>query len=185
MTGRNFRSTARALAAGRGSTLSDDELEEWVGEERQAVTDHLRRVLRPHGEVTAALHKLAATYRLGVVTSSASSRLAACLEATALSGLFPPDSRFSAEDSLPAPTTKPDPAVYRWACKRMGVAPSGAVAIEDSVPGVESAVAAGVPTVGNVTFVPAAERPRRTTDLRAAGARPVAASWSQLSAWLA
>ena len=40
--------------------------------------------------------------------------------------------------------TKPDPALYRLACERMGVDPANAVALEDSVHGVTAAKAAGM-----------------------------------------
>jgi HAD superfamily hydrolase (TIGR01509 family) len=44
--------------------------------------------------------------------------------------------------------TKPDPAVYLLACERLGVDPSTAVALEDSVPGVTAAKASGLAAVG-------------------------------------
>ena len=43
---------------------------------------------------------------------------------------------------------KPDPAPYAEALKRLGVAPEDALAFEDSVSGIASAVGAGIPTVG-------------------------------------
>ncbi|HEX6710434.1 MAG TPA: HAD-IA family hydrolase [Rubrobacter sp.] len=43
---------------------------------------------------------------------------------------------------------KPDPAPYRAALKKTGVTAAGALAFEDSVSGISSSVAAGVPTVG-------------------------------------
>ncbi len=43
--------------------------------------------------------------------------------------------------------TKPDPALYLLACDRLGVAPAGAVAVEDSVNGVAAARAAGLAAV--------------------------------------
>jgi HAD superfamily hydrolase (TIGR01509 family) len=45
------------------------------------------------------------------------------------------------------PRTKPDPAVYLLACERLGVDPSAAVAIEDSVNGIAAAKAAGMAAV--------------------------------------
>ena len=42
---------------------------------------------------------------------------------------------------------KPAPDVYLFACERMGVDPSVAVAVEDSPNGVESAFAAGLSVV--------------------------------------
>jgi beta-phosphoglucomutase-like phosphatase (HAD superfamily) len=43
--------------------------------------------------------------------------------------------------------TKPDPALYRLACERLGVVPSTAVAIEDSLHGIEAAKTAGMVAV--------------------------------------
>lgn len=43
---------------------------------------------------------------------------------------------------------KPSPEPYRAACRALDVDPAACVAIEDSPPGVTSAVAAGVPTIG-------------------------------------
>ena len=186
-TGQNFRRTAVALAASHGHELGEDpafthdELEAWVDRERIAVTRHLGRVLRPDRDVLEPLRRLAARYTLAAVSSSALGRLDACFCATALAELIPPQLRFSAEDSLPAPASKPDPAIYRLALKRLGVPPDQAVAVEDSVPGVVSAVRAGIRTVGNVAFVPAAERAARRAELLDAGAEAVVSSWSALA----
>ena len=43
---------------------------------------------------------------------------------------------------------KPDPAPYRAALEKLGVAPEEALAFEDSTSGISSSVAAGIPTVG-------------------------------------
>ena len=43
---------------------------------------------------------------------------------------------------------KPDPAPYRAALDKLGIAPEEAVAFEDSTSGISSAVGAGIPTVG-------------------------------------
>jgi beta-phosphoglucomutase-like phosphatase (HAD superfamily) len=134
--------------------------------------------------VTEPLSALAARYRLAVVSSSASSRVSACLSAAALDRLFAEDVRFSAEDSLPHPESKPSPAIYELAAARLGVDPDRAVAVEDSVPGVQSALAAGHPTIGNLQFVPAAERSQRRADLLAAGTDVVVESWSEVAAAL-
>ncbi|MCG5431104.1 HAD family phosphatase [Mycobacterium sp. MYCO198283] len=204
-TGKNFRSTAmdlviaggvpveRALAAGRpDAVIADDEelaggralcaaeLEEWVARERDAVTDHLGSALAPDPEVSGPLRVLGSRFRLIAVSSSATKRLAACFTAAGLDALIPPEVRFSAEDSLPRPTSKPDPAIYREAQRVMGLRCEEGLAIEDSVPGALSAAGAGFPTVGNVMFVPPAERADRTAQLRAAGACAVVESWWEL-----
>ena len=44
--------------------------------------------------------------------------------------------------------SKPDPAVYREAVRRLGVAPAAALAVEDSVNGAHAARAAGLQVIG-------------------------------------
>jgi beta-phosphoglucomutase-like phosphatase (HAD superfamily) len=183
--GRNFRATAAELALQAGVTLPAGALEPWVAEERRAVIAHLGEVLGPDPEVRDPLAVLARSFRLAVVSSSATARLAACFTATRLDERFPPEVRFSAEDSLPVPTSKPDPAVYAFAGERLGVAGAAGLAVEDAVAGVRSAVAAGFPAIGNVQFVPAEEREARGAALRDAGAVAVVASWRELEGLLA
>ena len=178
-TGMNFRTTSRRLAAEAGHP--DADVDSWVAEEKRAVTAHLGATLTPHGPTTAALTALSAYLRPAAVSSSALTRLAACFTATGLDELIPPGVRFSAEDSLPVPTSKPDPAVYLYACEQLGIAPEQGLAVEDSVPGALSAVRAGCPTVGNLLFVPEAERAERSAALVDAGVLTVVDSWQQLA----
>lgn len=178
-TGMNFRTTARVLAEQAGHPAAD--VEPWVAEERRAVTEHLARTLQPHPPTIAALHTLAEHLELAVVSSSALARLAACFTATGLDELLPAGRRYSAEDSLPTPTSKPDPAVYAHACAQLGIAPEQGLAVEDAVAGVRSAAAAGCPVVGNLLFVLPEERDERAAALLAAGALTVVSSWAELA----
>ncbi|MDP9435176.1 MAG: HAD family phosphatase [Actinomycetota bacterium] len=182
--GKNFRASAGQLAAGYGRELARDDLERWVTEEKDVVTAHLRGVLRPDPAVAAPLQALAGRFPLAAVTSSARSRLDACLEVTGLAPLFDPVRRYSAEDSLPVPTSKPDPAVYAFAMQDLATTPDEAVAVEDSLNGALSATAAGLRTVGIVAFVAPEDREERAVGLRAAGCVEVVASWAELAALL-
>jgi beta-phosphoglucomutase-like phosphatase (HAD superfamily) len=204
-TGKNFRTTAVDLAVAggvpveraladryhgaavaneeqtlRGEVLTCAELEVWVARERDAVTKHLGVSLMPDAAVCRPLDRLSLRYSLAAVSSSSSVRLRACFTATGLDTLIPPGVRFSAEDSLPVPTSKPDPAIYRLAGEALGIRGAQGLAIEDSVPGVASAVAAGFPTVGNVMFVPQEERATRASELWDEGACALIESWWQL-----
>jgi beta-phosphoglucomutase-like phosphatase (HAD superfamily) len=205
-TGKNFRSTIVDLALQHGipieSTLAESlslppgavdagntggrpltaaDLEEWVTEEKRVVSAHLGQVLTPDPEVRQTLEALAERYLLVIVSSSALTRLEACVNATGLASLFPPDLRFSAEDSLPVPASKPDPAVYRHAGEYLGIATHQAIAIEDAVPGVQSARAAGFEAIGNLRFVAEGERSERERLLTEAGATAIARSWPEIS----
>jgi beta-phosphoglucomutase-like phosphatase (HAD superfamily) len=178
--GKNFRAAAADLAELYEQTLRDTELEDWVTEEKHVVTRHLEQVLRPDPTVSGPVERLNEHFVLAVVTSSARSRMDACLEVTGLSGFFSAQRRFSAEDSLTPPTSKPDPAVYIHAGEVLGLSPHQAVAVEDSVNGTLSAVAAGFPTIGIVQFVPVEDRATRRQALLDAGAATVVESWSEV-----
>lgn len=178
--GRNFRTTAGDLIRAAGAGISDGELERWVRREAQAVTAHLGAVLSPDDSVIRALNAVPRDITLALVSSSASARLDACLSATELSRFFPEAVRFSAEDSLSRPIGKPDPAIYRHAASELGSGAEECLAIEDSVAGVQSASAAGIPVIGMIVWVPRAEQRERAHQLLAAGARSVVDSWDEL-----
>jgi beta-phosphoglucomutase-like phosphatase (HAD superfamily) len=179
-TGKSFRSTAAELVHESGGKLAPEVLEHWVTEEKRAVSRHLAGALKPNVSVLHALRMLAGRYELAVVSSSALSRLDVCFAATGLSDLLPPGRRFSAEDSLPHPASKPDPAVYLEAATRLGISPDRGLAVEDSATGVVAAVAAGFETVGNICFVRESERDARVVELKAAGACAVVSSWESI-----
>ncbi len=204
--GKNFRTTALdlavqcevpldpTLAQGRpaavvasagdvasGQALAADELEKWVLQEREQVSAHLAVTLTRDPQVLEPLRELAKHYALAAVSSSASKRLYACFAATGIDSLIQESVIFSAEDSLPVPTSKPDPAVYLHAGRVLGVEAHQGLAIEDSVAGVSSAVAAGYATVGNVMFVLPDERQSRRGELIDAGAVAITDSWRALA----
>jgi HAD superfamily hydrolase (TIGR01509 family) len=179
-TGKNFRTTAAALAEAEGKPVEPADLECWVEAERRQVAAHLGRVLTPDRRVREPLARLGGERTLAVVSSSATARLEVCLRATDLDCLFPAERRFSAENSLPVPTSKPDPAIYALAGERLGISARQGLAVEDSVPGAQAAIAAGFPTLGNVMFVPGPERPGRVADLERAGVAGIVSSWTQL-----
>jgi HAD superfamily hydrolase (TIGR01509 family) len=209
-TGKNFRTTAVDLAASAGVPIDEplarrwphasiasvddiatrralcaEELEQWVAREREHVTAHLLRSLKPDPQVHKSLKALAARqYGLAAVSSSAAVRLDACFAATGLDAFIPRTLRFSAEDSLAVPTSKPHPAVYLRTAEVLGIDQIQGLAIEDSVPGVLSAVAAGFVTIGNLMYVPRPERSARSRDLVNAGANAIADSWSAITDFL-
>jgi len=107
-----------------------------------------------------------------------------CFDATGLASYLPAEVHFSAQDSLPQPTSKPDPAVYDHAVRETGAVRERAIAIEDAPSGVASAVGAGLQTIGNLVFVPPAERRAQGEALLAAGACVIIEDWSELEGLL-
>ncbi len=179
-TGRNFRSLTADLLAQRSISAPADDVAVWIEREQVAVTAHLAHTLRPDPDVIVVTRELSRRYRMAVVSSSASTRLLTCLRSTGLDRTFPPPVVFSAEDSMPTPIGKPDPAIYRHAMHALDITPSEAVALEDSATGTESAVAAGITTIGVVAFVAPDERAQRVRDLLDAGAVSVVSTWHEL-----
>lgn len=182
--GKNFRSTLTMLARQHGLDTTAEpfigDLERWVALENGVVTEHLATVLAPDPEVKEPLVRLGDRYQLAVVTSSALTRIGPCLDSTGLSALFPVEKRFSASDSLPVPTSKPDPAVYLLAGEVLGVSGQQAIAVEDAVAGAESAVRAGFCTIGMLCFVPPAERELHAAALERIGVAALVDTWRDL-----
>jgi beta-phosphoglucomutase-like phosphatase (HAD superfamily) len=180
-TGQNFRRTAGVLAQSLGRELETADLERWVSRERREVTSHLALSLGPDHQVVTALDRLQRSFALSVVSSSALARVQTCLQVCGLSSFFERDRVFSAEDSLRVPRSKPHPDIYLHALAALQTTAEHALAIEDAVPGVQSAVAAGIPVVGNVVFVSEDQRGERSRQLLDAGAMVVFESWEQIA----
>ena len=96
--------------------------------------------------------------KTALVTNAPRENVGAVLPALALEDFF--DVTVLSDD---VGAVKPDPAPYRAALEKLGAAPDEALAFEDSVSGIASAVGAGVPTVG----VASTQEPQK---LHAAGA---------------
>ena len=80
---------------------------------------------------------------IALVTNAPEENVEAILTALKLGDLF--DAVVLADE---VEAVKPDPAPYRAALKKIGVPAEEALAFEDSVSGISSSVAAGIPTVG-------------------------------------
>ena len=131
-----------------------------------------RRELRPVPHVAHALTWLRGPK--AVASSSPLDRIRAGLEAAGLMRYF--GSRlFSASDVAKG---KPAPDLFRYAAIRLGVDAASCIVIEDSVPGVAAAVAAGMTAIG---FVGGNATPGRlANELIEAGARSVIADMRAL-----
>ncbi len=79
----------------------------------------------------------------GLVTNAPAENVGAVLPALKLQDFFD-----TIVLSIEVEAVKPDPAPYDEALKKLDVGPEVALAFEDSVSGIASAVGAGIPTVG-------------------------------------
>jgi HAD superfamily hydrolase (TIGR01509 family) len=118
-------------------------------------------------EVVLALHE--ARVPLAVASNSSERTVQAMLRGVELMTYF--EGKIASRDKVQFP--KPEPDIYRLAARMLGITPEKCIAIEDSVPGVRSARAAGLSVIGFSEAVGAAE-------LLAAGARLVVPRLSDL-----
>ena len=127
-------------------------------------------------EVEGAREALAAIVAPRCVASSSHlERIRFSLDVTGLADLFG-EAVFS---SQMVRRGKPAPDLFLYAAERMGADPARCVVVEDSVPGVTGAVAAGMTAIGFIGGSHLDERHRAA--LTGAGAAHVAADWRDVA----
>ncbi|OQU97400.1 hypothetical protein CLAIMM_03333 [Cladophialophora immunda] len=150
--GLNFRNIMAILQQQLGFTLDHDELRAYVKLEEDRVVEQIEAKAEPCPGSIEALQKLRqqGKYKLAVVSSSSIRRIKACLVKAGHDRFFHPDNIFSAADSLPFPTSKPNPAVYLHALQQLGAGAKECLTTEDSGSGALAAVNGKIPCLGYV-----------------------------------
>jgi HAD superfamily hydrolase (TIGR01509 family) len=120
----------------------------------ELMVERYREELPLIGGAVEAVERLAARWPLGLASSSNRPLIDLVLELSGLARLF--RATVSSEEVARG---KPAPDVYLEACRRLGVEPTRAAAIEDSHAGIGSARAAGMRVVAipNASFPPGDE----------------------------
>lgn len=179
--GQNFRGMLLSLCKKHNLSLKDEDLARYVGAEEDAVISKINSNpgLQPCPGVFEALEIAQKEgHDMAVVSSSALRRVNASLEKVGMKKYFG-DKVFSAATSLPVPTSKPDPAVYKFAVEKLGKSTEECVAVEDSKSGTLSAVRAGLRVVGYVGCYEGDERRQMEKVLRENGAEVVMGEWDE------
>ncbi|WP_309236617.1 HAD family phosphatase [Microcoleus sp. FACHB-672] len=175
--GKPYREILKKIYPDSSTTLNERDIDRLVAQEEKRAIERLSveaKATEGTPEVLSSLRDDGFEYAL--VSNSSLQRLSACLGAAALTDYFPSDRIFSAHDSLPVPCPKPLPDIYLYAVKCLDAEVSDCVAIEDSISGVGSAVAAGIgQIIGYVggTHISEEERSSRADALQSAGAHQV------------
>lgn len=167
--------------------ISDAELEQYAGMEDDRVIAKIKESLLPCDGVDAELESLSQEqhYHLAVVSSSALRRVLASLNKVGHDKYFKEHEVFSAADSLPIPTSKPDPAVYLHAMQALGKSAEECVAIEDSRSGATAARAASIRTIGYTGCYEGEEQRRMHQVLEDAGCMVIMKDWKEFRECLA
>lgn len=185
--GQNFRGMLTSLQSRYGIEISPEDMETYVTREEDAVIAKLKAALRPCEGVDDQLEKLASSgkYHMAVVSSSALRRVKVSIEKVGQDKYFAPNDVFSAATSLEKPTSKPDPAIYLHALKKLGATAEGSIAIEDSKSGTLSGTRAGIKVVGYVGPYEDDKQDEMEKVLRDAGAVVIMRNWSEFPDCLA
>ena len=117
--------------------------------------------------------------------SSSEESLTASIEKVGQDKYFPGDVVFSAATSLPQPTSKPDPAIYKFALEKLGKTANEAIAIEDSKSGTLSGTRAGIKVVGYVAPYDHLKKEEMVQVLKDAGAVIIMYDWTEFPTILA
>lgn len=178
--GCSFRRMVAILSEKHGFTVAPEELESLVTQEEDRVIAKLVAEVEPCTGVNDVLSRLTGKVGLAVVSSSALRRVRACLTRADQDQFFAAGNVYSAANSLPTPTSKPDPAVYLHAVADLKTEASLCIALEDSKSGVKAAVGAGITVIGYVGSFPTHEREERARQLIESGALFVIDEWDEL-----
>lgn len=124
-----------------------------IEELEKEIQAEFRRGVTPVPGAEKLLERWAKRWPLALVSTSSEALIEAALAGLGWGRFF--RLRLSSERVGPS---KPDPAVYREAARRLGVDPADALALEDSLNGVKSAQRAGMPVIGVTADADLAER---------------------------
>ena len=143
--GRSRQAAIEIIEAQLGRPVAETFVPGW----QARIFEAFRQELRPVPGIEAALARLTAP--VCVASGSDPARIRLSLELTGLLARF--EGRiFSAADVAHG---KPAPDLFLLAARTLGTAPAACVVIEDSLPGVRAAVAAGMPVWGYAAHTPA------------------------------
>jgi len=141
-TGRKMADCVAELERQLGSVLPTD----FVGDFRTRCTEAFRSRLRPIDGAATALQRLRVPYC--VASSGPREKIELSLEITGLLQYFEHRIFSSYEIGI----WKPDPGLFLHAAEALGVAPNRCAVVEDSEPGVQAGLAAGMVVFA---FIPA------------------------------
>mgnify|MGYP001044639249 FL=1 len=136
--GRSAREARAEVEAQLGRVLPDT----YTAQLRATIDQAFGERLRPIPHIADTLDRL--SHRVCVASSGTPTRIRSSLGTTGLIGYFDPH-MFSA---LQVERGKPAPDLFLFAAAQMASAPARCIVVEDSIPGVTAARAAGMTVVG-------------------------------------
>ena len=166
-----------------GFSMTPEEVDAYVDRELGAVTTKLSEKCQPCPGVPEQLEKLKQEgYPMSVVSTSAKPRVVASIKKVGIDHYFPDEHVYSAATSLNPPSSKPDPAIYNYACKQLGVKNEECITVEDSKSGATAAKRANIPLIGYVGVYGIEDGPEKMEQMaklltEECGARAIMYDW--------
>ena len=149
--GYSDREVFEMMARERGEPLQAEELDRLIASKGRGYASLVSSGPRLCPHAADVIRRLAQHFPLAIASSAFAHEIVEVLEATELLSCF--KVIVGAEDVA---ESKPSPAPYLEAARRLGIAPAACVAIEDSPWGLQSAHRAGLRTIGITHTYPAA-----------------------------
>ncbi|HET7685561.1 MAG TPA: HAD family phosphatase [Candidatus Limnocylindria bacterium] len=146
--GSSFEATARYFAERLGRPLAEGR--RLVDEMIDLMHDELRREVAGRPGAVELVTRLRGRLPLGLASNSPRRLVDTALASSGLTDAF--DAVVTSDDVAHA---KPAPDIYLEACRRLGVAPGDALALEDSASGIAAAKAAGLACIAVPQFAEA------------------------------
>ena len=140
--GRDMQSIAAWIADNYDTQLPDIFAEEFRTRQAVALKESVLPISGAH-ELLAAMAKK--TKPFCVASNAPQAKISINLNVTGLDQFFTTDRTFSAYDIN---VWKPQPDLFLYASKKLGVNPSNCVVIEDSLAGIDAGLAAGMQVIG-------------------------------------
>ena len=130
---------------------SQDNLDQWIADLHRVKTSHFLALLKTGGiRLRPGVENLIQQLRtngikIAIATTTTPDNVIALLESTLGTGSPGWFDVIGAGDIVPL--KKPAPDIYQWVIDQLGVSAAHCIAIEDSVNGLQSALAAGIRTI--------------------------------------
>lgn len=158
-----------------GHKLPDDFIQRFIN----LVLSRMRDGVRPVPHSPHAVDVLSKGYKICVASNGERNNVLQSIRSVGLFDYFGEEHIFT---KIQVPRGKPFPDLFLFAAEKMGVAPEKCVVIEDSVPGVQAGVAAGMQVIG-ITAVNH-DPENAVKDMKKAGAQVVFHGWPEIITYI-
>lgn len=164
--GHSWTSIRKILQERHGADIPRNIVDQYIARANKAMHEGLSATDHAH-DVLSTL--TASDTPICVASNGERKNVLDSLKIAGLSEFFPPDTHVFTKIQVPNP--KPAPDLFLYAAEKMSFAPEHCLIIEDSVAGVQAAVAANIKVLG---FIGTAHDPERAREsLRKAGAQVI------------